>query len=321
MYLEPCCKVQIGDDKRYLEFNSVNKIRIEQSVKDLGDSATITLPRNYRKLNGKSVLDLMKSGDPVKIWMGYDGNLKLEFSGYLQYIESGAPLVLHVDDEFYPLKRNSFLISWKAITLEDLLKHIAPGYKISCPSTNLGAFQISNSSTYRVLTVLKQQYGFYSFIRDKVLICQLPYEVKGTGNIHTYQLYTPSVKKNSLKYSRAEDKKIRVRVTSNQRDGKKLKYETGAKKNEGSLHEATFPPMTLSELKVFAESWYKTLSYDGYRGSITGFGTPLTNAGDTLRIIDPDEPSMDGNYLIESIVKTYDLTVGYERENTISFKV
>lgn len=316
MYKEPGCYIEVGN----LIFNSCASIVIEQSVKELGDKATITLPRNYQKLDGKSVLELMKTGDPVIIKCGYDSDLKEEFPGFLQNIESGAPLVLTIDDEMYPLKRNSWCKSWGSITLRKLLEYIAPSYTIECAEVGLGAFQISNASTYEVLTAIQRDYGFFTYIKSGILYCQWPYDVRGTGAIHDYTLYQYPVKKNDLKYSREEDKKIRVRVTSEQGKGKKLTYETGAKEGEGSLNIMSIPGLSQSEIEAYAKSWYKTLAFDGYSGSITGFGTPQTKPGDTLKITDPDE-DITGNYLIESVRITYDLKAGFERENKISYKV
>ena len=316
MYKEPNCSAVIGG----LQFLSVNSIIIERSVKQLGDKAVITLPRNYEKLEGKSILDLMKSGDKVSIKLGYDGDLQDEFSGYLQNIESGVPLVLTVDDEFYPLKRNNWCMSWSNISLANLLKYVAPGYEIECPETSLGPFQISNASTFAVLSALQRDYGFYTYIRGNKLFCSWPYKVTGTGQIHEYTLYSYPVKANNLRYSRAEDKKIRVRVTSDQGAGKKVTYETGAKEGDGSLNITNIPGLTQAEAKTYGDNWYKSLAFDGYSGSITGFGTPATQAGDTIKITDADE-DITGSYLIESVRITYDLQKGFERENVISFKV
>lgn len=316
MYKEPMCVVVIGG----LLFSSVNSIVIERSVKQLGDKAVITLPRNYAKLEGKGVLELMNSGDKVSIQLGYDGDLQEEFTGFLQNIESGAPLVLTIDDELYPLKRNNWCLSWPNITLEKLLKTIAPGYEIDCPDTSLGPFQISNASSFTVLSALQRDYGFYTYIRGNTLHCSFPYKLTGTGKIHEYKLYNYPVKANNLKYSRAEDKKIRVRVTSDQGSGKKVTYETGAKEGDGSLNITNIPGLTQAEAKAYGDSWYKSLAFDGYSGSITGFGWPQTQAGDTLKVTDPDE-GITGNYLIESVRVIYDLKKGFERDNVLSFKV
>lgn len=320
MYLEPQAKMQIGTDAGGLTFVNFNKIVIEESVKELGGKATVTLPRNYAKLNGKSILDLIKAGDPVTIWLGYDGQLEVEFTGFIREIESDAPLVLNIDDDLYPLKRTSFKKAWKSVTLKEVLEYVAPGYKVSCPGVELGSYQIPNLSAFRVMMDL-QNLGLYFLVRGKNLTCQFPYDFKGSDNFHTYTFYTHTVKKSNLKYRRAEDNKVRVRATSSLRTGSKLKVEIGAKEGEGSIYEIKFPVNSEKELRTFAENWYKHICFDGYQGSITGFGTPRTKAGDTLKIVDKVEPDREGNNLIESVTITYDLTIGFERENKLSFKV
>ncbi|GAF05599.1 hypothetical protein [Saccharicrinis fermentans] len=317
MYYEPNSRVTVGN----VVFNNVNRVQITESVKELGDKAIVVLPRNYSTIAGQGVLDYLKTGDPVKIELGYDGNYWTEFSGFLDEIESSEPLVLHIDDAFYHLKRNNFVKAWPSISLKQLLEFIAPNYTIECPGVNLGTFQISNASSYRVLRELQKQYGFYSYIRDQVITCQFAYDVRGIGDIWTYKFYN-NVKRNDLAYHRKEDVKVRIKAIANQRNGKKLKYETGSDDvNYASVRTLNFGAITEKELKQAADAWYNKLSFDGYSGSITGFAYPRTHAGDTLKIIDDLEPEREGNYLIEKTIIVYDLTKGYERQNTLSFKV
>lgn len=46
-----------------------------------------------------------------------------------------------------------------------------------------------------------------------------------------------------------------------------------------------------------------------------------------MKVVDPfaedenDQSNREGHYLIEKTIVRYDLTKGYERENTLSFKV
>jgi hypothetical protein len=322
MYYEPNARIEVGN----VIFNNVNKVEIVESVKELGDKATIVLPRNYKTLAGKGILDYLEVGQKATVYLGYDGDYWAEFSGFLGEIESSAPLVLHVDDSFYPLKRNNFTKAWQQISLRELLQYVAPDYTIVCPDVNLGTFQISGASSYRVIRELQQQYGFYSFIKDGVLNCSFAYDVGGTFDEFTYTLNDSNqlrmnVKKNDLKYHRAEDVKVRIRAISNQRTGVKLKYEVGDDSNEASLRTLNFGPLTMDELKEIATQWYNKLSFDGYSGSITGFAYPRTHAGDTLHIVDDQEPEREGKYLIEKTIIRYGLTSGYERENVLSFKV
>lgn len=316
VYYEPNSRVTIGS----VVFNQVNRVEISESVTELGDKATIILPRNYRQIAGKSVLDIIKVGDAVTIELGTDGKYYPEFTGFIGQIEADAPLVLHVDDHFYPLKRNSFKNSWEKATLREVLTFIAPGYTIVCPDVNLSGFQIDNVSSYRVLTALQEQYGFTSFVRGNIINCQFPFDVRGFGQTHTYE-FGRHVKKNNLKYNRAEDIKVKIKAIANPRTGSKIKYETGSTDPDASLRTLNFGNLTQNELKEYADKAYNKLCFDGYTGSITGFAYPRTHAGDTLKIIDANQADRAGDYLIEKTIIRYDISNGFERENTLSYKV
>jgi hypothetical protein len=324
MYYEPCARVTISTANGSLIFDSVNKIEIDESVKELGNKATVTVPRNYKEINGVSILSLLKSGATVDIELGNDGQYFPEFSGYLDEIESDAPLVLHIDDKFYPWKRNNLRKTLTNATLKDILHFAFPTLTIDCPAVKVGTFPIGNVSSYQVLLKLNEELGFYSRLHDKTLSCLWPFKISTgmSGIMHTYEFYTPTIKKNSLKYHRREDVKVRVRITSTDRAGKKIKYEVGAKEGEGSLYTMNLPNgLSMAQLKEYGDSWYNKLSFNGYSGNITGFGTPRTHAGDTLKIVDSQEPDREGNFLIDSVKIIYDLTQGFERENNLSFKV
>lgn len=325
MYYEPCARVSISTRSGNLEFTQVNRVEINESVKELGNKAVIVIPRNYKEIEGLNVLSLLDRGSAVKIELGYDQKYSVEFTGFLDEIESDAPLTLHIDDEFYPWKRNNLVNTFSNVKLAEILKFAFPDYLIECPDVSIGdKFQVSNVSSYQVLLKIQEQFGFYTRLNGKNLSCLWPFELTGdiSGVLHLYTFYTYTVKTSDLKYRRREDVKVRVRVTSSDRKGGKRKYEVGAKEQEGSLYSMDLPAgMTDAELKEYGDAWYNRLSFDGYSGTITGFGVPVTHAGDTLRIIDHQETDRQGSYLIDSVKITYDLKQGFERENSLSFKV
>lgn len=67
-----------NDERRGFIVRRFSEVKIETSWKSLTDTAEITLPRNVK---GFKVSELLKEGDAVEILLGYDGNLKPEFSG------------------------------------------------------------------------------------------------------------------------------------------------------------------------------------------------------------------------------------------------
>lgn len=316
LYFEPNARVKIAN----AVFNNVADVVITESVVSLGNNAVVTLPKNYKEWGGISLLDYLSVGDKVTLELGYDGNYHVEFTGYLSEIETEAPLILHFDDEMYPLKRNSFKKTFSSVSLKKLLQYVAPGYTIECSDVTLGDFQIANVSTYRVLLALQQQYGFYTKVKDHVLRCYWPYDFQ-SWNTHKYKFGVNIKKSKGLAWHRAEDVKVRVKGIANQRNGKKLTYETGSDANDASRRTLNYGSITYDELVSKVEADYKRLAFDGYSGSVIGWGDPRTHAGDVLNIIDDQEPDREGNYLIEKTIVRYSLTQGFERENILSYRV
>lgn len=310
----------------------IQSIEIEESVVEMGGTCKVTVPQNIREFQGKSIREFLNEGDKAYVYFGYNGELALEFSGYLLDIPTDAPMQLTLADEFYPFRKNKVTQSYKAVTLKQLLNDIAPGYKIVCPGVNLGKQVIDNATTFQVLKNLNETYGFYSYIRSGTLFCQFAYDVRGLApQQHTYYLCDDhtgktvkrlgNVRKNDLKYKKADATDIRIEVVSTQSTGKKVKADVGSKVKGASVRKLNLPHgQSEKQVKEIAEKMHKGLSFDGFRGSITGYGIPRTNAGDSLNLVDFDFPDKNGIYLIEKVIKKYS-DEGIERENTLSYKI
>src|SRR5574344_1487315 len=139
LYLNMISHVVIGN----VELDNVSKIEINESITELSNSAKITIAKAYKRLEDKSILDNIHVGDRVEARLGYysneDKDIAVEFVGYVSEIESDYPLIIHCDDEMYPLKQNNIVKSYKSATLKQLLSDIVgKDMKISCPEVNLG---------------------------------------------------------------------------------------------------------------------------------------------------------------------------------------
>lgn len=321
LYLNLNSRLTISDPEssQSIVFGHISSAEIKQSVKVLGDTATITIPRRYGDLKDKEVLQYIKPGYAVKLELGYNGELHTEFEGYVREVSSGYPLKIYADDEFYKLRKNSFNKSWKSITLKALLSEIAPGYKIECPDVNLGTWQADNASTFVILQKLQEQYGFYSYLKADTLYCQFAFDVRGVGNSHTYN-FSKNVKKSDLKFKRKEDFKIRIRAISNLATGKKIQLEVGNMEKDASVRTLDFRNKTETELRELALKELDRLVFDGFEGSITGFGSPRITAGDSLNIVSPKEPERDGSYLVEGVTIRYG-NAYFERVCELSYKL
>ena len=309
-----------------VKLDNISDFEISENILEISNTAKITIPRHYKQLDGKSVLEQFKVGEKMKIEAGYyygdDVDLKTEFVGYIREIESDYPLIVHCEDETYPLRQNNLVKSYKNATLKDVLSDVIPKpISFSCPDLYVGKYHIDNASTFAVLQDLMKNFGLYSRLYDGRLKVGLAYEFGEKTDVHTYMI-TKDVKKNELKYKRKEDFKVRYKAVANNPNGKKVTVEVGSKEKDASERTLNFAgPLSEKDLRERALAVMSKAVYDGYTGSITGFGTPRTHAGDALIIKDRFEPEREGKYLIEKVNITYNESGGYSRQNTLSFKL
>lgn len=304
------CEVTIGN----LLFRNVQSIEIKSFYNELTDTATVQLPRNL-SLKGKSVKEWIKVEDPVSIKLGYNGNLIEEFTGYVREIDPDIPLVIYCEDEMYKLKRGAITKSWASVTLKELLRHIAPSYQVETLDMQLGKFQINGASPAKVLEELREQYRLFSYFKGKKLCVGFAYQFSDIKR-HLYD-FQRNVRDSSLKYKTAENVKLRVKAIANPPKGKKIIVELGEK--DGDLRTLNFGNLTKEELTRQAQEEMKRFKYDGYRGSISGWGLPVTRHGDLLMIRNRQYPERDGKYFINGVTIKFDDN-GFERNNEIGPK-
>lgn len=333
----PHSRITIGS----VTFLSCHSVDIEKSVKDFEARAIITLPRNFAKRNGKGVTDVIHRGDAVTIELGYDDDFFVEFAGYVDVIGSSTPLVIDCDGEWFPHKKNELTPKTiQGATIKDVLSHAFPSYTIDCPDAKLNTtFMIGKVSSFAVIKSLRESTGLYAKIYDvkKKLTCYYPFDavtitnhfyVFGTrdetliNGLRTRKLF-PNVKKNNLKFLIKGDLKISLTAKSKTRDGKNFKVHVGSDDVNAEKRTRNFGYEfdSENELRAAAEKDLKLMNFDGYQGTIIGFGYPRIDAGDSLTIIDPENPEREGTYLVEKVKIQYSVNSGYERVITLSYKI
>lgn len=316
LYLNMNSKAILGN----IQLNNITSFNITQTVQELSSTAKLVVPKAYGKIGQKPILELMKVGDPVKIDLGYNGIYNQEFEGFISEIEADAPLVIHCDDKMWPYKQNNWIKNYKSIELKPLLQELFAGLNIDCPQVNLGKMEIDNASSYKVIQDLQSEHGLYSRITGNTLKVGLAYDFADLSKVHTYDIRR-DVKANELKYKRKEDMQVRFKAVANLPNGKKKTVMVGSKLPNASEKTLNFAGnFTEAELKQKAEAVLAKAVFDGYTGSVTGFGNPLTKCGDCLKLIDEQMPEREGTYMIETVELIYDDS-GFSRKNTLSYKV
>jgi phage protein D len=324
-FLNMNARVTLGN----VRLNHVSQFEISESILEISNTAKLTIPKGYGLNAGKAILAQFKAGDRVTIEAGYNGDLQTEFTGYISEIDSDIPLVISCEGDLYPLRQTNYVKSYSAsATLKQILWEIIPAGTVSLDVGNadirIGKYQIDNASAFAVLQDLLKDYGLYGSVYNGVLRVGPAYDYGENRQTHEYVI-GKNVKKNELKYKRKEDFKVRFKAVASSSNGKKTSVTVGAKELDASERTLNFAgPMTEGELKQKAESALVKVRYDGYTGSITGFGTPRTHAGDALQIrdvLEKDNEYRDGSYLIEKVAVLYNESSGFSRQNTLSYKI
>jgi hypothetical protein len=305
-------KITIGK----LVFNNlINNVEVDSGRKCLTQTATIKMPR-FNQLVDSSASDYkIKTGDAVKIELGYDNKLFEEFTGYVSEVSPKSPLEIKCEDEMWLLKQSTVTMSWKSITLKNLLAWLVPSVNIlQCPEVTLSPFSVSYVTKFKVLQKLKDEYGLDVYFRKGKLFVGLAYTETGLNKVvYNFQKNVPKeeVDKN-LFFRKKDDAKLRVKAISILPDNKRIETEVGDK--DGDQTTLTFYNIkTKDELRKQATELINKQKFDGYRGSIKCFGVPYATFGMVARFIDERYKERQGDYFIDQVKVSYG-SDGYRRE-------
>lgn len=95
------CKVDFAG--KYT-IRGINELEVKKSVHSIVNTAKLTLPLSYIMRNKDikervKLIDKIKEGDTINIAIGYDGNNKQCFNGYVKRINPKQPLELELEDK------------------------------------------------------------------------------------------------------------------------------------------------------------------------------------------------------------------------------
>ncbi|MBI1228219.1 MAG: hypothetical protein GC192_23500 [Bacteroidetes bacterium] len=309
------CLISITTSKGLVQIPFANRIEIESSWKDYTDTCRIMIAKKIfvkgADFASTPIQDVIASGNPVEVKLGYDGVYTTEFKGYVNYVHPKVPLVIECEDEMWKLKRtDTSARKFSGGKISSIIKHIAPGYTYDILDSSIGGiFRIDNDvpTPLKVLEKIKDVYGLYSFFR---LVNGNPVLVVGKQYLNAVQ--TPVVKyiinenviHNGLEYRSAEDVYVKVRVRSRQEGGKVL-HNTFTGDSKGDLKSLTIPGLSQSEVEAYAHRLYDESKTDRMEGSITTFGLPLASHGQIADINTRMSEIKHSRYYIDRVATTF----------------
>lgn len=282
--LKLSARIEITGEKKWV-FEKIAACEIVRDSDALTTTCKLTLPRKV-KWKGEAS-NPIKRGDKISVWLGYDDNLQLAFSGYVLRKGFKASIEIFCEDEMFMLKQTPCVKkSYKNVDIQTLLKEQNLPYDIKVlGEQNIGQYRANFETVAELLAHLKEN-NIRTFFRIEdnkpVLYCGVLFD-HGNEMRQVFATGVNIISDSSLDEQKAEDVKIKLKVVSLQPDNKKkIKVEVGdADGEKRTLH---CYGKTEAEAKAWGEQELERLKRDGLTGSFQTFGNVLLDVLDVIGI-------------------------------------
>jgi len=322
------CRViieQQGDGRSdTFTFANVSKVSVSRSYDKQTQTASVTLPRNVN-YNKKNIYEganaIMRRGDKIKIIAAYFPNETVIFTGYISKINNNVPVEILCEDEMFLLKQAiSPNLSFPSVDLNTfigkMLTNINVPYKVDL-TAQLGQIRLQEVSIGKVLQVLRDQYGLFSFFKNGVLRVGLPFYKEEA--MKAVFLFEKMIKDGmSLTYLKKDDVKVQIKgilIINNQRE--EFIYGDPS----GDIRTVFQLGGTKADLDAKCNSFLEQANYTGYYGSFKTFLEPLVVPGDYAVVDSWKYPERKGKYLIKSVTTEVSVTDGGKQTIELERKI
>lgn len=315
MYLKLQGKVEIigradgANPNRKLSFISFHSIEIELDIFKINSTCKIKIPTIGRlSSNGVYALNSVQTareferGDRITVWLGYNGKLDQEFTGFIYRINYTSPLEIECEGYEFQLRKVLETKTWRKTTIIEVLKYLTAGTDIIL-SPNIQDIEFdkfvvpAGSSALQELQKLKEETLLEAYFDGNVLYMGMAYAV--TNGTVKYRLGWNTIKDNDLKYRNADDVQVKVKAIYLKPDGQKVEVSVGDPDGKVEVIKSK----TISgeaALKGFAQSMLQKFKYSGYEGKITAFLWPFAKPTMAGQLDDPKYNERKGTYYITS---------------------
>lgn len=309
-------------------FTRVVGVKVSSGWRTLGDTAIIELPGLKGLLARKTTKGGgIKAGDAVSIRLGYNGQLTTEFEGFVTLVKPNIPMVIECEDYLYKMRKVQLASKScpKLTQALQLIKEQVPEVEISreVDEINLGTLRLDYTAA-TLLQKFQKDYGLACYFRGKKLFVGLPltdtandaasYRIRynGPGNVIA----------TDLEFRTTDQVKLRIKAIGVTKDGRDVvKVEDNIGDPDGELRTLFFWDVKdRAQLEELARAELAKAKFDGYQGSITGFGWPVIRHSDAVWFRDDLFPERAGKYFVDEVVVTSGLK-GYRREVKLGLRL
>lgn len=300
-----------NERRQEINIRKPNAVKIESGWEMLTDTATIVMARNVRYFDKRKIKDVFKKGDEVIIKLGYNGDLKTEFKGYVTQVSADIPIKIKCEDAMYLLKKHPVNIAFKNTNINTLVSKILPdGFKFDAADINIGTKRFKKTTVAKVLEYLQEEYNIYSYMKDfETLVVGKVYSDDTEEHKFDFQ---KNVIENKLKYKDKEDIIIKIEAVSTLPSGSKIEVSVGD--DDGEVRRLSYYNIKVkSELKKIATLDYEKFKIDGFEGDISTWGIPSVSHGEKANVVSQRYPDRNGTYYIKHVTKVFDDSPKYQQ--------
>jgi hypothetical protein len=279
-------------------FTGVHDIHIRHSIHTYTDTAIIRLPSIaslYTLTNSSNpekitTSDKFNVNDQVTIKLGYNGDMKEEFRGFVKNFSLAMPLEIECEGFSYLLQKKTFNGSWTSTTVKQLLDIITAGTGISTRvADNIALSNViftGYTGTEVIEYIMEASGGALKifFKQPDLLWAGLLYTAYSQGNTVLqfptvpYKLGYNARKENSLRQKNKNDIPVQIEFNKKLSSGQIITATAGASANNNRHKQLLNNISSSATLQLLANEKQVQLNYSGYEGNINGF-LPLLQSG------------------------------------------
>ncbi len=323
------------------KFKGVHEVKISKSIYHMNETCLIKLPttfrlRKYDKLSTVSVSTALQftEGEKVEVKLGYNGNYKTEFEGFVRRLDFSTPCEIECEGYVYQLRKKKLTPkTFVGVDFKDIIRYIIEGTDIVLSasmkkeSIKVEKFIIKTDTGAEVLQQLnKHLTGVLNItFHGKELYAGVTYlDATGTTNgqvLETvkYKMGWNVIKDNGLRLRIPPVDKVNIQITGVNTDGTKVRVKSD-NTSENIKRIRTHSVTDQASLNYLAKLHQQKETYTGYEGKITGFGIPFCEHGWRVELTDPRYTERDGVYLADSVEVIFGLR-GFRRIVGLGVKI
>lgn len=310
------------------QFSGVHDVRISTGLGSVTSMAYVQLParasivkQGQATESGVVTSHQFKEGDEVTIKLGYSGDLKTEFKGFVKQMDMNRPLTVICEGYSWLLRRNQVNISKRSVSIKTLLNEAVKGLagiEVECEADiHLNNIQV-NGTGADVINAIHEHtdHTLTIFFKDwnKLWCGNLKTKVAQNGDTLKmgkvqYRSGFNIFSNNTLKKRNTTDDPVEVKYSKRDSEGTVLTGNSAAFKKAVRKHSKLLNQVKeATALKLLAEEKAYKENYEGFEGNVQTFLEPFVQPGFIASLTDNLLELEARDYLVEAVTTHFGIS-------------